>query len=104
MNEVCFIDFTSRDCKGSLHNECDGSWKGFGYEIICNCICHKKNNRYHQEKVHVRPNNNYYQKGVPSREVNIKSTGVPAQRQRDESFSSHPCNPCKKSMRVLANG
>jgi hypothetical protein len=42
MNKVILIDFTSGDCKNSAHDECHGSWQGFGYEVICICGCHNR--------------------------------------------------------------
>lgn len=42
MNETCMIEFRSRDCKNYVHNRCDGTWHGLGYDIICDCVCHKK--------------------------------------------------------------
>lgn len=96
--KVCLIDFTSRDCKDSSHNLCHGSWQGLGYEVICNCFCHKKSNTSYQEKacIAIMPDNNSYQKDAllgGAREHNMKGTGEPAQHQRNESFSSHPYNP-----------
>jgi hypothetical protein len=37
------IDFNSRECKGGFHYNCHGTWQGMGFEIICDCKCHKKN-------------------------------------------------------------
>lgn len=99
MSKANFIDFTSRDCKESSHDECHVSWQGLGYEVVCNCACHKKDDKSHQEKIcsAVMPDEGY-QKNVPrrdAREVKIKGTGGLAQHQRNESFSSHPCNPAR---------
>jgi hypothetical protein len=75
------LDFVNRECKDSSHDKCHGSWQGLGYEVICSCVCH-------------------YQEGISTdiENVNKKGTGRPAQHQRSEPFSSHPCNPCKISI------
>jgi hypothetical protein len=36
------IDFISKDCKNKNHFICSHQWEGFGFQIICNCECHKK--------------------------------------------------------------
>ena len=36
------LDFFGKRCKNNFHNLCDGQWKGFGFQILCNCECHKK--------------------------------------------------------------
>ena len=41
MNLV-LIDFKSKQCKVTQHDECPKRWKGLSFEIICNCSCHKK--------------------------------------------------------------
>jgi hypothetical protein len=33
------FDFISKQCKGSLHQNCCGKWKGLGFEVICGCRC-----------------------------------------------------------------
>jgi hypothetical protein len=32
-------DFVSRECKRNFHGECDGTWSGLGYKVICSCRC-----------------------------------------------------------------
>ena len=34
--------FYSKNCKINNHNNCYGSWIGFGFGFKCNCICHQK--------------------------------------------------------------
>jgi hypothetical protein len=36
------IDFISRDCRNTIHQNCCGLWRGLGFEILCYCKCHKK--------------------------------------------------------------
>jgi hypothetical protein len=36
------LDFINRHCKNNRHEICHGRWSGFGFEIICDCKCHKK--------------------------------------------------------------
>jgi hypothetical protein len=36
------IDFKSNCCKNDKHQNCDGRWQGFGFDIHCNCVCHNK--------------------------------------------------------------
>jgi hypothetical protein len=36
------IDFISRDCRNTIHQNCCGIWRGLGFEILCYCKCHKK--------------------------------------------------------------
>jgi hypothetical protein len=36
------VEFRSRDCKNNNHQNCAGSWNGFGFEVYCSCICHHK--------------------------------------------------------------
>ncbi|MGH9981220.1 MAG: hypothetical protein ACRD6U_06680 [Nitrososphaeraceae archaeon] len=42
MNKQKFLEFNSKYCKNGIHPQCYGKWTGLGYEVICNCICHKK--------------------------------------------------------------
>ena len=52
------VDFLGKECKNLLHEKCCSVWKGFGFEIICNCECHNKtvlgkytlDNQTHKEK------------------------------------------------------
>lgn len=41
MNPI-LIDFKSRQCRENQHTICSNKWRGFGFEVICNCSCHKK--------------------------------------------------------------
>jgi hypothetical protein len=36
------INFISRDCKNTIHQNCCGMWQGLGFEVLCDCKCHKK--------------------------------------------------------------
>ena len=38
INQMVF-DFISKQCKGGLHQNCYGKWKGLGFEVICGCRC-----------------------------------------------------------------
>ena len=61
MNQIYFIN---KECKNSNHFLCQYRWKGFGFEIICNCDCHNKtvlgkytlDNQMHKEKTGIVKN------------------------------------------------
>jgi hypothetical protein len=37
------IDFLSRWCGTTgEHSECAGAWQGLGFQVLCNCECHKE--------------------------------------------------------------
>lgn len=36
-------DFINKECKKDLHQNCQGKWIGFGFIVVCECKCHKKN-------------------------------------------------------------
>jgi hypothetical protein len=36
------LDFISKECKNKNHFLCKYQWEGFGFQIVCNCECHKK--------------------------------------------------------------
>jgi hypothetical protein len=36
------VEFRSKDCKNNNHQNCAGSWNGFGFEVYCSCDCHHK--------------------------------------------------------------
>jgi hypothetical protein len=42
LNDYYCLDFLGKDCKNNCHNLCARQWKGLGFQIICNCECHKK--------------------------------------------------------------
>jgi hypothetical protein len=42
MNEEKLIEFCSKHCKNNVHSHCHEIWNGLGFEVICNCNCHKK--------------------------------------------------------------
>jgi hypothetical protein len=42
INDCISLDFLGKRCKNNSHNLCDGQWKGLGFEICCNCECHRK--------------------------------------------------------------
>ena len=37
-----WLSFTSKECKNKNHFLCQCEWEGFGFQIFCNCECHKK--------------------------------------------------------------
>ena len=41
-NDYNFLNFLGKECKNICHHKCAGQWKGFGFQIVCNCECHKK--------------------------------------------------------------
>jgi hypothetical protein len=41
------LDFESKNCKQNDHNSCASKWHGLGFDIICNCRCHKKEMALH---------------------------------------------------------
>jgi hypothetical protein len=41
-NNINEISFKSKECKNNTHSYCSHQWKGFGFQIICNCECHDK--------------------------------------------------------------
>lgn len=36
------ISFKSKECKYRNHFLCEYQWEGFGFQIFCNCDCHRK--------------------------------------------------------------
>jgi hypothetical protein len=36
------VDFLGKECKNLLHDKCCSVWKGYGFQVVCNCECHKK--------------------------------------------------------------
>lgn len=36
------IDFFSKECKNKNHFSCSCRWVGFGFQVYCNCECHRK--------------------------------------------------------------
>lgn len=42
MSEQDLLEFCSKNCKNNSHTICIGHWKGLGFKVQCNCICHKK--------------------------------------------------------------
>jgi hypothetical protein len=42
MNKEKLIEFCSKDCKNNIHSHCHEIWNGLGFQVICNCSCHKK--------------------------------------------------------------
>lgn len=36
------LSFTSKECKNKNHFLCEYEWEGFGFQIFCNCECHRK--------------------------------------------------------------
>jgi hypothetical protein len=45
------INFISRQCKNSIHKGCCGIWQGLGFEVFCDCECHKKKEQQASGKV-----------------------------------------------------
>ena len=41
-NNINEISFKSKECKKKNHSLCSHQWKGFGFQIVCNCECHRK--------------------------------------------------------------
>ena len=41
-NSIIEISFKSKECKNKFHSSCSHQWKGFGFQIVCNCECHDK--------------------------------------------------------------
>ena len=41
-NNINEISFESKECKEKNHSLCSHQWKGFGFQIVCNCECHDK--------------------------------------------------------------
>ena len=39
MISTIITDFISRECKRKAHEECNGTWLGLGFEVICSCPC-----------------------------------------------------------------
>ena len=42
MNDYYCLDFRGKDCKNNCHNLCARQWKGLGFQVFCNCECHRK--------------------------------------------------------------
>ena len=42
INDNISLDFLGKRCKNNCHNLCDGQWKGLGFQVYCNCKCHRK--------------------------------------------------------------
>lgn len=42
INNKNSLDFLGKRCKNNSHNLCDGQWKGLGFQVYCNCECHRK--------------------------------------------------------------
>jgi hypothetical protein len=42
MNDCISLDFLGKRCKYNFHTLCDGQWKGLGFQVYCNCECHRK--------------------------------------------------------------
>ena len=36
------VDFLGKECKNLLHDKCCSVWKGYGFQVVCNCECHRK--------------------------------------------------------------
>ncbi len=36
------LDFHNKECKNLLHYKCCRAWKGYGFQVVCNCECHRK--------------------------------------------------------------
>jgi hypothetical protein len=35
------LDFL-KECKNLLHDKCCRAWKGYGFQVVCNCECQRK--------------------------------------------------------------
>lgn len=49
------MEFSSKLCKINNHKQCPGQWEGFGFQIFCNCDCHRN---VVLGRVESRPNTN----------------------------------------------
>ncbi len=36
------LGFLNKHCKSDEHSLCHACWEGIGYEVRCECKCHKK--------------------------------------------------------------
>ena len=36
------LDFISKECKNKNQFSCKYQWEGYGFQIFCNCECHRK--------------------------------------------------------------
>ena len=36
------VEFLGKECKNLLHDKCCSVWKGYGFQVVCNCECHRK--------------------------------------------------------------
>ena len=41
-NSINEISFKSKECKKETHLLCNHQWKGLGFQVYCNCECHRK--------------------------------------------------------------
>jgi len=41
-NSINEISFKSKECKKENHFLCNHQWKGLGFQVYCNCECHRK--------------------------------------------------------------
>ena len=41
-NSINEISFKSKECKKENHLLCNHQWKGLGFQVYCNCECHRK--------------------------------------------------------------
>ena len=42
INSINEIYFKNKECKNRNHFLCNHQWEGFGFQIVCNCECHRK--------------------------------------------------------------
>jgi hypothetical protein len=40
-NNMCIIEFQSKYCKKKEHSKCANKWQGLGFQVCCNCECHR---------------------------------------------------------------
>jgi hypothetical protein len=46
LSKNTLVNFISRYCKQGEHQNCDGWWQGFGFEIVCDCKCAHNKKRW----------------------------------------------------------
>lgn len=40
MSGRTILEFVNKHCKEGKHHDCAGKWIGFGFEVVCSCLCH----------------------------------------------------------------
>ena len=42
LDSINEVSFKSKECKNDYHNQCSYQWQGLGFQVYCNCECHRK--------------------------------------------------------------